>query len=658
MILNEQTGYFYQLEGWNQNCAVVGAVLADLALQSRIDTDEDSLILLNPAKTGDPILDPCLETIASHSGSQEQTRYWIERLTTHSHAIIDDTLQSLIDLEILKFHEGEFYTINESVRLGGYQEHPSAESADTFVKARIGEVIFTDTIPDPDDSFIVGLLNVCGILPMIYQLDEETERRIEWICGTELINREISTAVKQTIITPTLRKRPLTKKIPRIPIRAILSNQHLSDRNLPALFASLANQYGPVFQIKVPFQKPRTFLAGPDVNYWVPRNARRVMTSGLFFREVERACGANGLMPSLDGAAHFQFRKLMAKVYAKSRINERFDDVCQLSRQFMIDQRWRPGSVLEVQRETRLMINLQMFRLLLNTDAQDVFEELVKWNERAIICYVGDILPKFLLKTHAMKRRFQLYDGLLQRIEQNHVPYQREGAVQELGDELITLHNSDPQFISEQNLPFMLAVTPVFQSIYLGDSLGFALFELARRPELASRIRDEASTVLNKDYSDGNTFSLAMCDTTRRFVMECLRMYPIIPMMVRNVANSGVVENFSLPVGERLFIVQTAAHYMDECFPEPYTFDIDRYLPARKEHNGLGYAPFGLDTHRCVGQAWVHFQLIVTLMNIAYHFDFAPPPSEYRLKFDPIPGLSVSKKLKLRIASQRHQLSA
>ena len=39
MLLNEQSGYFHQVPGWDLNCAVLGAVLAELSLLSRIDTD-------------------------------------------------------------------------------------------------------------------------------------------------------------------------------------------------------------------------------------------------------------------------------------------------------------------------------------------------------------------------------------------------------------------------------------------------------------------------------------------------------------------------------------------------------------------------------------------------------------------------------------------
>ena len=47
MLLNEEHGYFHQVPGWALNCAIVGAALAELSLQSRIDTDMDSLFLVH-----------------------------------------------------------------------------------------------------------------------------------------------------------------------------------------------------------------------------------------------------------------------------------------------------------------------------------------------------------------------------------------------------------------------------------------------------------------------------------------------------------------------------------------------------------------------------------------------------------------------------------
>ena len=653
-ILNEQTGYFHQVEGWTLKCATIGAVLADLSLKGRIDTDEESLFLLDPTATGEPVLDLCLTEIASDP-DPKAPRYWIERLTVHAEYIIDATMKHLVELEILTRHEGEFYTANHCPWHADMQQYPKGDTVGKYIRSRIEEVIFTDVIPNPRDSLLIGLLNACDIVRFMFDLEEKEEKRVELVCKMELINRVISAAVKEVSVAPTLQRSPTTKPIPKIPLKSLLANRHLWDRNMPAFFGNLADQYGPVFQIGLPFQKPRTFLAGPSINHWVRRNSREFLTSGNFFREMEMVCGANNLLPSLDGADHFRMRKLMGKVYSKARFHERRDEIIRLSRQFMIDQKWQAGSELNVQQDSRLMTSFQMFQILVSTDAQDLFEDLVRWNERAIICYVADFLPKFLVHTPAMKRRFRAYPELMRRIEQNHLPNQRTGVVQELADELIALHGNDPQFIPEQNLLFMLAVTPVFQSIYLGDMLGFVLFEMARQPHLTARIREEANAMFDDGDPGNDRFSPENYDVTRRFLMECLRLYPIISTHLRNVANSCVVENYSLPLRERLYIVQTATHYMSDCFPDPYKFDIDRYLSPRNEHKGPGYAPYGLDTHTCAGQAWVHLQLAATMLMIAYYFEFAPLPSDYHLKIEPFPALSVTKKLKLRIASQLHE---
>lgn len=48
-LLNDESGYFHQVPGWDLNCAITGAAIAELPLLSRIDTDLESL-RFNPAQ--------------------------------------------------------------------------------------------------------------------------------------------------------------------------------------------------------------------------------------------------------------------------------------------------------------------------------------------------------------------------------------------------------------------------------------------------------------------------------------------------------------------------------------------------------------------------------------------------------------------------------
>ena len=251
--------------------------------------------------------------------------------------------------------------------------------------------------------------------------------------------------------------------------------------------------------------------------------------------------------------------------------------------------------------------------------------------ELSLNTHIVNALPKFMLKTPGMKRRAKAVDTLLERVQSVHTPAQRAGCPRNLADAWLSLHASDPQFVPESNLRFALSAA-LIASVYLGDAFSFALFAMASQPDLYERIRSEADALFDKGNPNGEDFTPSAIDVTHRFLMECMRLYPIVPMSIRNVMNSCVVEGYELPVGSRIYIAQTAAHYMNEVFPDPFTFDIDRYLPPRNEHHSPGYAPYGLGTHTCLGFRWMELQLAVNVLMVAHYFRIEVSPANYKLR--------------------------
>ena len=151
MLLNEETGYFHQVPGWHLNCAVVGAVLAELSLISRIDTDMESLFLLEETATGNPALDLILKEIAREP-VQRSAQFWIERLAPRAESIIDLTLDRLVSLKILDYHEGEFWTQSRTARQTELLNSSPGGTAVEFVQTRICKAIFNNEIPDREIS--------------------------------------------------------------------------------------------------------------------------------------------------------------------------------------------------------------------------------------------------------------------------------------------------------------------------------------------------------------------------------------------------------------------------------------------------------------------------------------------------------------------------
>ena len=95
---------------------------------------------------------------------------------------------------------------------------------------------------------------------------------------------------------------------------------------------------------------------------------------------------------------------------------------------------------------------------------------------------------------------------------------------------------------------------------------------------------------------------------------------------------------------------------MHDVFPDPFSFDIDRYRPPRSEHHGSAYAPFGLGTHRCLGYRWLELQFAVNMLMLAHYFTFEVSPANYKFRISPFPSMKPSKKLNFRIAEQRREL--
>ena len=136
MLGEEEHGYSHQVPGRDLNCGRVGAVLAELSLLVRIDTDMESLFLTGIAS------DP-----RHHS-----TQYRIERSAIRAESIIDLTLDRLVGLGILEHHDGELWTLVLTfLQTNWFGETGKALRVGQFIRTCIGRVIFTDEFPDPRD---------------------------------------------------------------------------------------------------------------------------------------------------------------------------------------------------------------------------------------------------------------------------------------------------------------------------------------------------------------------------------------------------------------------------------------------------------------------------------------------------------------------------
>ena len=191
LLLHDDDGRFAHVPSWSLNYALAGGVLMDLAMENRIDTDLEHLILLDATPTGDGLLDPTLAEIAA--GEKHDARYWVEQTAERAEAIQEEALTRLIDLGILEQQEGRFLWVFRSRR------YPMIDGeAEREVKLRIMGVLFSDEIPDPRDVVIICLADACGIFKELLSRREleQAAARIEQVRKLDLIGQAMSQAIR------------------------------------------------------------------------------------------------------------------------------------------------------------------------------------------------------------------------------------------------------------------------------------------------------------------------------------------------------------------------------------------------------------------------------------------------------------------------------
>ena len=655
LLHSDDSGYFIPIPEWKMSCALAGSVLMDLALDNRIDTDLETLILVDATPTGDELLDPALDEIAREEKTQSP-QFWVERIARHANDINELVINRLVNKGIFEADAGGFWTLSGKVSRSGRYPMVHGRTGEE-IKGRIIRVLFDDEIPDPRDMCIMGLVHNCGgframLEPEEYELAEE---RIELFSGMDLIGRTIGNAVRSSYRPPASMRAVTHPTLPEVGLRDILFSKPFWEKNIPKFIAEKVREVGPVFKLKTPGRE-MVVLAGAKLNHWAGRNGRNYLRTRDYLEGFQSEWGTERSIASMSGPEHFRMRKAMRPGVSHKVVEDRMEELLAMGRRAIAQ--WSIGKVVPGEMACQRFVSDQVAQLCASIEAAEILDDLLKFEYRALQVHVMGLLPKFTLKTPRMNRYRKRVLELYAKIHASHTPAQREGKRRDLVDDLIELHQSDPQFLPETNLGFAF-IAPIIAGHYTASAMAFAIYELLKNPHYREQIVAEADALFENGDPVGADFTMSAIDITHRFAMEVLRLHPVIPLHLRTAMNSFEVEGKHVPAYSTVWVVFAATHFMEEHFPDPEKFDIDRYTEPRNEHKHTGanaYAPFGVDTHICAGSRWTELQMVANLLLIARHLEFEMVPKDYQLKLNPLPKTSPDKNFKFRVTGHRHPI--
>ena len=654
LLHSDDTGYFVPIPEWRMSCALAGAVLMDLALENRIDSDLESLTLTDPTPTGDSLLDPSLEEIAAED-RVHAPQYWVERIARRADDVSDEAISRLVRMGIFETDAGGFLNLTKKVTRTG--RYPLVDGrAGEEIKGRILRVLLDGEIPEPRDIPIIGLVHYCGGFRAMMDPDEYelAEDRIDLYSGMDLIGRAVGPAVRSSYRPPESLRAARRRPLPEVTLWDMISSKSLRQGNLPKFIAETSKKVGSVFQLKLPGGRRSVVLAGRETNHWVAKKGRLYLRTRDYLEDFQTEWGTARSIASMDGADHFRMRRAMRAGTSQKVVSDRIAELFALGRETF--REWGIGSVVQGEMACQRLIGQQMSHLSLSTEPSDILDDLLVFEFRALKVHLMGLYPKFMLRTPRMNRYRKRVFELYAQIHASHTPAQREGKRRDLADDLMELHQADPQFLPETDLGFAF-IAAIIAGHYTGSAMSFAIYELLKHPHYREQVVAEADALFANGDPAGEELTASAVDAARRFIMEVLRLHPVIPMHNRTAMNAFEINGIEVPAHSKVLVAYPATHYMEEHFPEPDRFDIDRFAEPRNEHRQTGaYAPFGVGTHVCGGQRWTQYQMVANLLLIARHLKLELVPADYQLKLSPLPKTSPNRKFKFRVTGLRHPL--
>ena len=193
LLLDDETEGLIPLQGNVLDATLSGAVLMDLAIRHKIDTDLETLTVVDPTPVGEDLLDFVLADIAA-SDVDRSTDYWVEHVSQFGQTIKEKAFARLVERGILKIIDDKILWVLEVRRYPVIDDREERE-----VKRRILDVILTDDIPEPRDIVLICLADACSIFDKILS-PREIERasdRIAQVRKLDLIGQAVGRSIER-----------------------------------------------------------------------------------------------------------------------------------------------------------------------------------------------------------------------------------------------------------------------------------------------------------------------------------------------------------------------------------------------------------------------------------------------------------------------------
>ncbi|XP_029156076.1 cytochrome P450 4C1-like isoform X1 [Nylanderia fulva] len=134
-------------------------------------------------------------------------------------------------------------------------------------------------------------------------------------------------------------------------------------------------------------------------------------------------------------------------------------------------------------------------------------------------------------------------------------------------------------------------------------AISWTLFLLGNNLDQQEKVHKELEEVFEDSKTPASVKKLSQLKYLDMAIKESLRLYPSVPIILRQLSQDIKLSNYTLPKGATVSIQIAFMHRNPQIWPDSTKFDPDRFLPENSKHrHPYAYIPFSAGPRNCIGK--------------------------------------------------------
>ncbi len=430
------------------------------------------------------------------------------------------------------------------------------------------------------------------------------------------------------------------KSVPLAPVAKgcpFLGNTFQFLEDTTGLLRKSHDELGPVFRLKALWLKYSVISGFSARDFLKQHKDDEYLSRTSVFERVGRQLGETPLILGLSGSDHEYLRQVLHVVYSREVASAWVPKLVEAVRAHV--RGWKPGSVHGVM-DLVERLGFEMYSLIVCGrslgEAYDDMLRVMRWNMNT----GGRIWPFWFYRLpryqKSRQRSLELMREVVRERRKTGIP---AGEPPTILDTLFASKDAQGRPFTDDAAVCYATYGFAGSCCYMSRLLGFLLYEILARPELAAELTEE----VDQHFADGIQDAADLRDLRllRATYLESLRFHPVsqgMPFLSeRNFEWAGK----QVQKGDMVVVSQVPMLFSGEAFKDPDRFDPQRCLPPRNEHARMdAFHPFGIAHRTCAAMGLVETMSLSAVATLLHELRMEIRPKGYRLKIrvEPLPG--------------------